>query len=123
MLKNIETRIILFLFVGCIAACDHKSKTAAAGPENFNKEKWQTVDGGEYPFRDQMIHNLLYTDTIRRLKRDSILYLLGEPTRIDSNFLFYRVKQQTYGLLTMHTKTLVIKFAKDSSVAWIKIHE
>jgi len=116
-----KTFLIFLSFITCIS-CRHKNKEAT-NPEPFDKTKWQTVKAGAYPYRDKMLHNLLYTDTIRRLKRDSIVSLLGQPTRADTNFLFYRVQQQTYGLLTMHTKTLVIKFEKDSSVAWIKVHE
>jgi len=117
-----KTFLIFLSFITCIS-CQHKVKEAAS-PEKFDKAKWQTGVDGEYPFRDQMVPDLLYTDTLRRLKRDAILDLLGEPTRVDTNFLFYRVKQKTVGgLIPVHTKTLVIKFAKDSSVTWIKIHE
>lgn len=114
--------LIFFSIMICIS-CQHKAKEATT-PEKFEKIKWQTGVDGEYPFREKMLPDLLYTDIIRRLKRDSILSLLGEPTRKDTNFLFYRVKQQNFaGMIPLHTKTLVIKFAKDSSVTWIKIHE
>jgi hypothetical protein len=57
------------------------------------------------------------------LRKDEILDLLGQPDKIDGNYLFYRIAQQRLGFWPLHTKTLVIKFYEDSTVEWIRIHE
>ena len=67
--------------------------------------------------------NIVDERGLRDLKRDEILELLGEPTRVDTNYLFYRVSQKRLGLWPIHTKSMVIQLAEDSTVNWVKIHE
>lgn len=77
----------------------------------------------DYPYRDNMLKDLLAKDTLHRVKKDSLLSLLGSPDRRDSNYLFYMIAQRRLGVLPLHTKTMVIKLTKDSAVEWVKIHE
>jgi hypothetical protein len=78
-----------------------------------------------YPYRDQMLKDLIADRRLTGIKRDSILRMLGEPTRTDSNYLFYTVAQEFLGKIPvpLHTRSLVIKFTGDSTVQWVKIHE
>lgn len=75
----------------------------------FEKDKWNEKNGSEYPHRLTMVDALLYTDTLRQLEKSSILSLLGEPTRINEDYLYYRLDQTSLGLMTLRTKTLVIQ--------------
>jgi len=89
----------------------------------FNESKWKTKKGKDYPFRDTMLNDLISDYEFREYKRDKILALLGEPDRIDSNYLFYMVTQKRIGFWPLHTKTLVINLSADSTINWMKIHE
>ena len=70
-----------------------------------------------------MVHDILYTDTVRALGKAEILELLGEPNRINEGHLYYLVAEKRMGFWTLHTKALVIKLENDSTVEWIKLHE
>ena len=92
----------------------------------FDKDKWLEHQGDYYPFRDEMLESILYTDLVRSLDKSEIINLLGEPTyyRENKNFLYYLIKKKTLlGIWTLHTKTLVVKLKDDKTVEWIKIHE
>jgi hypothetical protein len=91
----------------------------------FDKAKWKIKEGKNYPYRDKMLNDIVYNDTLRSLTKDKILDLFGEPTyyRTDKNFLHYLITKKSIGPWTLHTKTMVIKFADNKSIEWIKIHE
>ena len=121
--------LIVFLFI-CFLACKTDREENAEYDERFpdhemafDKKKWKTKDGADYPYRDKMIDDVVYNDTIRALDKDEILDLLGEPDRINENHLYYMIAQKRLGFWPLHTKTLVIKLSDDNSVDWIKVHE
>jgi hypothetical protein len=89
----------------------------------FNKEKWGTQQGFDYPYRSQMVEDVLYNDTIRDLSQDEILTLLGAPSKSTDGHLYYRISQKRLGAWPLSTRTLVFKFKEDQSVEWIKLHE
>jgi hypothetical protein len=89
----------------------------------FDKTKWSTKTGDDYPYRNSMLNDLVYNIKLKGFKKDSVLNLLGAPNRVDSNYLFYNISRERINVLTLHSKTLVIKLDKDNTVAWRKIHE
>ncbi len=98
-----------------------KPVTVESGLE-FDKTKWTTVEGKDYPFREMMYKDLM-TDTIfRKFQQDEVLSVLGKPDRSDGNYLFYTISQKRLGALPINTKTLVIKFTDDNTIEWIKLH-
>lgn len=92
--------------------------------EKFDKIKWGTKEGNDYPYRNNMLKNLVYNQKLKGLKKEEVMQLLGEPSRTDSNYLFYTISRSYFGDLPVpfHTKTLVIKLNHDT-VEWRKIHE
>jgi hypothetical protein len=112
---------LLPLFLLFCFSC--KNKSDQNSQEKFDKVKWSIKYGTKYPYRDKMLNHLVYNIKLKGFKKDSVLNLLGEPNRTDTNYLFYTVAQQFLGDgIPLHTKTLVIKFANDT-VEWRKIHE
>lgn len=91
----------------------------------FDQEKWQIKEGKDYPYRDKMVNDIVYNDTIRTLTRFEILELLGQPSyyREDTNFLYYTIKQTRLFSWPLHTKTMVVKMKNNNTIEWIKIHE
>ena len=118
-----QTKYLLTLFLLFFFAC----KTQEKIEENelkFNKEKWEFITGDKYPYRKKMINDLIINYTLKGLKTDELGHLIGQPNRIDGSYLFYTIDQELLaGIFPLHTKTLVIKLGKDSTVAWRKIHE
>ena len=98
---------------------------AEINEEHFDKTKWAIKEDNKYPYRDKMLKDLIDNYTLHGLTRDSILNLLGEPTRTDSGYLFYTVSQRFVADIPvpLHTKSLVIKFTNEGRVEWRKIHE
>lgn len=119
------------------AACDSleteetEKKPKEIKQMTFDAEMWKTKEGpygspqAHYPWRNHMYKDLMSNDSIRQLKKQHIRVLLGDPRqdRPDTNYLYYRITETKFGLWTLHTKTLVIKFKPDNSVEWMKIHE
>ena len=93
------------------------------GETVFDKEKWKAKDGKDYSYRDKMINDVVYNDTIRTLNKEQLLELLGKPDYIREGHLYYRINEIRIGNWPIKTKTMVIKLVEDRSIEWIKIHE
>ncbi len=89
----------------------------------FDRVRWNLKDGNNYSHREELYRELMTNPQFRSLKQDGVIGVLGEPDRKDNNYLFYTIHQKHLGALPMHTKTMVIKFADDRTIEWIKIHE
>lgn len=119
MKKTFILLIMLSLFTGCKEDVGQDPASQAW----FDEQKWKTREGKDYPFRKEMLGDLMNNRNLRNLKRGEILDLLGEPTRIDTNYLFYQIEQKRLGLFPIHTTTMVIELSEDGTVNWIKIHK
>ena len=117
LLKNLYV-LCLLVAIGCNSP---KGKEQVLLP--FDKTKWLESVDEDFPYRDLMIRDLMANQNVRGMKWDSVINLLGEPTRSDSNYLFYKVSEQRMGFLTLHRKSLVIRFTADSTVNGLLIHE
>ena len=121
--------IVLFIIMFCISCKTDKKQNVdnqnmSQGSEMaFDKGKWETKDGKDYPFRDGMINDIVYNDTIRNLNKDQVLDLLGEPDYIREDHLYYRITETRLGNWPLKTKTMVIKLEGGKAIEWIKIHE
>ncbi|MFC2107706.1 hypothetical protein ACFLRY_05175 [Bacteroidota bacterium] len=118
--------LVILSFTSCNTTKDEKPDKESSISESdtiFDKTKWRVKDGSDYPYRDQMLHDIVYNDTVRSLNENEIIELLGEPDRINEGFLYYMISQKRIGFWPLHTRTLVIKISEDTSIEWIKIHE
>ncbi len=122
-----QLKILLLLLAICCLACNNgkakKEVSETTTAIEFDTTKWRTKDGDDYPYRDELLTYLITDNKLKGWKKDSVVALLGQPDKIDSNYLFYSIAQKRIGFFPMHTKTLVIKLAADSTVEWRKIHE
>ena len=81
----------VLLFVCCLAYNNDRedyTEDMKLKPDSemvFDKAKWRTKDGADYPYRDKMLNDVVYNDTVRTLNKDEILDLLGEPSYYRSN--------------------------------------
>ena len=120
--------LIIFLLLST-SACNEDGRNK---PENVNKQiitktpfdktKWGVKEGNRYPYREQMLDAVLYSDSIRTLKENEIIDLLGSPDNIKEEHLYYKITENRFGMWTLSTKTMVIKLSEDGSVDWIKTH-
>jgi len=118
--------LLLLCSFACSSGKKSKSDLEEQGKESeiqFDKSKWSSKDGVDYPFRDQMLNDLIYNDTVRMLDENEIIDLLGEPDRSTDGYLYYMIAQKRLGSWPLHTKSLVIKFSNDGTIDWMKIHE
>lgn len=111
--------LLLFIFF-----CSCKNKTDENKQTKFDPLKWGIKEDKNYPYRDNMLNDLVYNIKLKGFRKDSVLKLLGKPNRTDSNYFFYIVDQRFLGELPVpvKTKSLVIKFLNDT-VEWRKIKE
>lgn len=118
--------LILILLITSFTACERSvDDQEGMNTVEFDQEQWQLKERRDYPHRDKMVEEVLYSKEIRKLSKQEMLHLLGEPDRSDSNFLYYTIKQDRLGgFFPLHTKTLVIKYKdEEDAVEWIKLHE
>lgn len=114
-------KIIFILFVCTYyIACDSPQEEIV-----FDKTKWNTKEEKDYPYRSQMLNDIVYNDTIRDLNKKEILNLLGEPSyeRDDEDYLHYMINQKRLFSWPLHTRVMVVKFKDEETIDWIKIHE
>lgn len=121
-----KTLLLLSIFLACKS---EKADTPVTETRNeaseivFDKVKWAMKDGDAYIYRDQMLKDVAYNDTIRRLNQSELINLLGQPDRINENHLYYTISRKGLGAFTLNQKSMVVKIEVDSTIAWIKIHE
>ena len=127
-----KIKVFTILIMICCLACNRgrenyseDMKTKPLSEMAFDKAKWETKHGEGYPYRDKMLNDVVYNDTVRTLNRDEIIELLGEPSyyRDDKNFLYYTITQKRLGPWPLHTRSMVIKLSENNTIVWIKIHE
>ena len=124
MKRTILAIAVLLLFTACNEDPEHKLTAKQETDEQvFDREKWKTRQGKDYPFREEMLDDLMNNQGLRELKTNEIIELLGEPTRVDSNYFFYKIEQKRLGEWPLHTTTMVIQTAEDSTVNWVKVHK
>ncbi len=88
----------------------------------FDKAKWKTKEGEDYPYRESMLKDVVYNDTVRTLNREEVIDLLGEPDRMNEGHLYYLISQKRIASWPLHKKFMVIKVSSDT-IEWIKVHE
>jgi len=129
---EMKTKSFILLFIFGLFACTDKEQNYAGDIKTkppiemaFDKTKWQTKDGKDYLYRDKMLNDVVYNDTIRELNKNEVLELLGKPSwyRDNKNFLYYMITQKRLFSWPLHTKTMVIKLREDDTIEWIKIHK
>ena len=91
-------------------------------PMVFDKVKWTIKDDDDYVYRELMLDDVIYNDTIRELDKNQLIELLGEPDYERDTHMYYRIKDVGIGSWSLKTKTMVIKLNPDSTVEWIKTH-
>lgn len=118
---------VISLIAICCFACGENQKPKEHHTDSsampFDFVKWHMQVNSEYPFREKMYKDLVYSNMLKKLNRQEIFALLGQPTRTDSLYLFYRVAENKIGLFTLHTTTVVIKLNEQDSVEKVLIHE
>lgn len=117
---------VIFLANSCINSGPgsiDKPESDKIQEKTFDESKWKTKENLDFPFRNEMLKELMTNPSYRKYKKEELQSLLGTPDRIDCNYLFYTIEQKRIGLWPLHTKTLVIKFFDNDSIQWMKIHE
>ncbi len=113
--------LVALLFLCCLSCKNTKTDIKQ---EKFDKAKWAALSGTEYPYREQMLKDLVESYTLKGMKKEEVLEMLGQPNKTENGYLFFTVSRKYVGntLWPLSTKTLVIKLTKDSTVEWRKIH-
>ena len=127
---SMRMKLLIPLLISCCFACSTESeyRTGIVSPGTksgvkFDKTKWRVREGLDYPYRNEMLNDIVYNDTVRTLNKNEVLDLLGEPDRSNEGYLYYLIAQKRLGYWPLHTRTMVIKLSDDRTIEWIKIHE
>lgn len=119
-------KIFLLLLISSLTACKKTTEEDKSNPQtelSFNKEKWAIKEADDYPYRENMLNDLITNVTLKGITKAQVTALLGTPDRTDNDYLFYTVAQERVGFFTLHATTLVLKLDKNGTVAWRKIHQ
>jgi hypothetical protein len=121
--------LIILLLVFSLSCKNDKSEDPNEANEAsemvFDKAKWTLKEGKNYVFRERMLKDVVYNDTIRSLDKNQVINLLGEPDYYgdDPQYMYYRIVESGLGFFTLKTQTMVIKLKEEDGIEWIKIHE
>ncbi len=119
--------IIIFAIGGIACRSDSSNSNEDQVAEEieqmvFDRDKWREKDGDAYRYRDMMLDDVVYNDTIRSLTKDALIGVLGQADYEKDDHHYYIIDQNGVGPVIFHQKTMVVKFDQDS-IVWIKIHE
>lgn len=116
--------VTLLLLTICLSCNNEPSSNADTNTTEikFDQTKWMIKAGEDYPYRSQMLKDLMDSKRLKGLKNTEVLEILGDPSRRNENYMYYRVSQQRIGMFPLSTKTLVIELTADSMVNWVKVH-
>lgn len=126
MQLNVLSLLLITILLSCNSSVESnpdQEKNASDADIVFEQAKWKEKEGQDYPFRQQMLKDVVYNDTIRTLSRAEIIDLLGKPDREQDNHFYYTISQKRIDLWPLHTTSMVIKFVDSTKIEWIKIHE
>lgn len=120
--------ILILFFSSC--SCNNEQQKVTPQKEvleeselAFDRVKWNMKEGVSYPYREQMLNNVIYNDSLRALNQKDVIAHLGEPSRVQDNYVYYLLEEKKVLMLTLTARTLVIKFNEEDRVEWMKIHE
>lgn len=118
--------LLLFTFLSCK---DNSQETTNATQQTvtseqlFETSKWKIKKEDTYPYRSQMLEDLVYNVPLKGLTKKELLTLLGPADRTDGDYLFYTVAMDHVMGYPLNSTNLVIKIGADGKVAWRKIHK
>ena len=120
--------LLPILLIGAFCKPDSPENQDTGSPgivvdSTFDPVQWQVREGDNYPYREHMYRQVLYSDTLRQRTKAEILRLLGEPDRTGEGHIYYQVKGKQVGSVLFFSKFLVFKFTEADSVEWIKMYE
>lgn len=116
--------VVFILFLLFLACADDKTPKdqPPVVEEAFTSDGWKQQVDGAFPNREKMLGSLMESDTLRGMDRAEILELLGHPLREENNHLFYRIREDKIGFMTLRTRTLVIVLL-DGKAQRILVHQ
>jgi len=120
-------RLVIFLmfttsfYTGCRDSDKSIKQIDKEVVTKFDKTLWLKQEGVNYPYREDMLNDVVYNDTIRQLTKDQVIELLGPPNSINENHLYYIIHQNRLGFMVLNQKTMVIKCTEEDTIEWIKI--
>jgi len=113
-------KYIIVVVLLILASCNSEKK--------FDKIQWlEYSDLGQYPKRNGMVNDLLEKHKIKGLSFVQVVELIGEPEKNftgENNEIYYQILTE-YGsdIDPVHTKTLILKLDKDSTITGFKVDE
>lgn len=121
-------KYLTFALMLCFLSCQ---KFEAEKPDNqppavdkpFDSEKWKIAEGEDFPYRAEMLGDLMTTDTLRHKTLDEVKELLGEPSRVNEGYIYYTISDDQIGFFRLHTVALVLRLSKDSLVDKIVVYK
>jgi len=110
-------RTILFCLV--LAAL-----TACHTHDNFSTEKWLNGDGLQFPYRDNILDDLIQHHKLKGMTYKEVQHLLGDPDGVDSTGFHYQVIE-TFNNMRKHDhiKNLVFYMGKDSIITKYEVYD
>jgi hypothetical protein len=121
---SLKTLLLLFpiLLVSCQKFESRNDHQPPPVVEKFESEKWKIREGEAYPYRADMLGDLMTTDTLRHKTLHEVKELLGEPTRINEGYVYYTVAENKIGLVTLNIKALVLELSDEGEVEKIMVY-
>jgi hypothetical protein len=96
--------------------------TACKQHTKFEWEGWDYGDGLEFPFRNNMVDDLLQNHKLKGLKYQEVIHLLHRPQLSSATEMVYDIDEINKPKRPRYVKKLILSL-KDSVVTDAKIYE
>ncbi len=116
MIKFTKILSVCLLASALISGCHQTQK--------FDREKWNSGDGLDYPMRDDIVDDLVQNHKLKGLKYWGVIHLLKYPQSRDSvSFSYQIISTYTNTFKHNHVKNLVLYMGKDSIINRVEIYD
>lgn len=107
--------VILFALLGC-TACGGNKDEARQPDIPFDKQKWAAKTAeGKFPYRKQMINDVMNNYKWTGITKDSLIRMLGQPDEREGSDLMYTYdKQPMLGGIGTAIESIVFEMAGDT---------
>ena len=96
--------------------------TACKQHTKFTREDWDYGDGLEFPFRSNMVDDLVKNQKIKGLRYQEVIHLLHRPQLSSTTEMVYDIEEYNKPKKPRYVKKLILSL-KDSVVIDAKIYE
>ena len=107
-----------------LLSCNNKGASIQVPDIAFDAAKWRVRQEGAYPYRRQMVTDVLKNYQMKGASKDSVIRFLGQPDAFEEGNLRYDYEYSKFlGGLGTKIGAVVVALAADSTVKEVRLND